>query len=112
MSAAFQHVQEADEVGIAIGLRVVDRIAHASLGGQVRHGVEAVPCKERRDPFPTSHIQLEKLKPGMGGQPGKPRTLEIDVVIVVEAVDPHDTIAALQQGGSQRGTDEPGCAGN
>ena len=110
--AALQHVQEADEVGIAIGVRVVDRVAHAGLGGQVRHGVEAMPGKERRDPFAGSHIQLDKLKPGKGRQPGKARPLETDVVVVVEAVDADHPVAALQQGSAQCGAYEPGRAGD
>ena len=33
--AAFQDVEEADEIGVDIGVRILQRVAHAGLGRQV-----------------------------------------------------------------------------
>lgn len=40
--AGLQYVEEAHEVTVHIGLRVLYRVAHAGLRGQVHHDVEAV----------------------------------------------------------------------
>ena len=40
VAAEFQNVQVADQVGLNIGLRMVDRVTHAGLGGQVDDAVD------------------------------------------------------------------------
>ena len=44
--AAFQHIEKTLEIGIGIGMRMVDRIAHAGLGGEMDHLRKAVLGKQ------------------------------------------------------------------
>ena len=46
VSAAFEDVQEPDDVGVGIGVRIVQRMADAGLGGQMDDGVEAIGGKQ------------------------------------------------------------------
>jgi hypothetical protein len=40
VAAAFEDVGEADQVAVDVGVRVLQRVAHAGLGGEVDHAVE------------------------------------------------------------------------
>lgn len=42
VAASLENVEEADEVALQVGARVLDRVTHARLGGEVHHDVEAV----------------------------------------------------------------------
>lgn len=42
VAAGLEHVEEADEVALKVGARVLDGVAHTRLGGEVHHDVETV----------------------------------------------------------------------
>ncbi len=46
MPATFQHVDETLEIGVDIGMRMVDRIAHAGLCREMHHLCKAVPGEQ------------------------------------------------------------------
>ena len=46
--AALQNIDEAFEVGIDIGVRMVDRMTHAGLGREVDYDLETVLREQRR----------------------------------------------------------------
>ena len=47
MPAAFQYVQEALNIGVDIGVRVLQRVAHTRLRGKMHHLGKAVLRKQR-----------------------------------------------------------------
>ena len=49
MAAAFQHVDEALQVGIHVGVRIGQRMAHAGLRGEMDDVGKLVRRKQRRD---------------------------------------------------------------
>ena len=40
MTATFEQVDEADDVAVGVGVRVLERVANARLRGEVAHTVE------------------------------------------------------------------------
>ena len=72
--AAFQHVERAGDVAVDVGLRRLERIAHAGLGAQMHHAVEALarrtasPCRPRR-PGPASRSGIPARLPAARGAP-------------------------------------------
>lgn len=42
VAAGLEHVEEADEVALEVGSRVLDGVADPRLGGEVHHDVESV----------------------------------------------------------------------
>ena len=111
VAAAFEHVHEADDVAVDVGVRVLQRIAHAGLRGEVDHAVEATGLEELRHARTVGHVELDEAEALVRRQPRQPGLLEADVVVVVEVVEADDLIAARQQ--AQRGghADEAGGAG-
>ena len=50
--AAFEHIEEAFEVGVGIGMGMIDRMADAGLCRHVNDMREGVLCEQRRDVRP------------------------------------------------------------
>jgi hypothetical protein len=66
MPAALQHVHEADEVAVDVGMRVLQRIAHAGLRRQVDHAVEALAGKQPLHAGAVGDVELTKRKRSCG----------------------------------------------
>ena len=58
MSATFQHVEKADDVGVRVGVRVDQRVAHAGLGGEIHHKGKAMGREQRRHRRAVGKVQL------------------------------------------------------
>ena len=110
--AALEHVEEAREVGVEIGVRVLQRVAHAGLGGEMHHHLRPRGREQRRDRRPVGEVEPLEAEPGPPLQPLEPRLLQPGVVIVVEAVDPQHPAALAQQPVGQMIADEPRSPGH
>jgi hypothetical protein len=44
VATALEHIHEADQVAVGVGERVLQRVAHACLGGEVDHRVGTLPA--------------------------------------------------------------------
>ncbi len=95
--AALKQIDEADEVGLGIGLRIDERVAHAGLGGEVDDALEVFLAEEFGHARGIGDVELDEAKARMVGQLLQARLLQADVVIVVEVVDADDLVAARQQ---------------
>ena len=63
--AALQHVEEADEVGVDIGVRVLERVAHAGLGREMHHDRRAGSRRTGQGwPSRSARSSRSKVKPG------------------------------------------------
>src|SRR3990172_7298012 len=111
-ATAFQDVPESDQVGVYVGVGVLDRVAYACLGREMHDGVEGVVPKQIRDARAVHDVEFLKREPRVPGQPGKPRLLERDVIVIVEIVDAVNGIAAVEQLVRQGRADEAGGAGD
>src|SRR3546814_4819012 len=73
VAAGLEDVHEADDVGVDVGVRVLERVAHAGLGGEVDHPlrlevgegrVERGAVLERRAPEGEALQRRQARKPG------------------------------------------------
>jgi hypothetical protein len=110
--AALQDVQEGDDVRVDVGVGVGQRVAHPRLRGQVDHAVEPSPAEQLGDGGALGEVQLAEAEARVPPQLRQPRLLEGDVVVVVEAVDPDEVVAARQQAPADMKADEAGRAGH
>ena len=61
VAAAFQDVEEAVEIGVDIGVRVDQRMAHAGLRGEMHDVGKAVLGEQRRDGGAVGKIELGRI---------------------------------------------------
>ena len=116
VAACLKDVEEADEVALEVGARVLDGVAHARLGGEVHHDVEAVLSEQALDEGGIAQVAAHEGKASVGvglGQHAQARVLDAGVVIAVEVVESDDgVIGLLEQLLDEEGTDEAGRSGD
>ena len=110
--AGLEHVEEAGEVGLAVGLRVLDGVAHPGLGGQVDDAVEALAREKRVQPGTVGDVEPLEREARLRPQARQARFLQRRLVIGIEVVDAHDRVAARQQPLGDVHSDEAGGAGD
>src|SRR5579884_874779 len=86
MAAAFQDVEEADDVAFDIDVRIFPRVPHARLGRELDHRVDLVIGKEGGYALAVGQVAPVEGELGTGGQLCQPRLFEADVVVMVEVV--------------------------
>ncbi len=111
VAAAFEQVGEADDVRLHVGVRILQRVAHAGLRGEVDDGVEVAFLEQVFHHHAVGDVVLEEAEVGVGLELLQPRELQRRVVVVVEVVDADHFVAALQQDLRDVHADKPGGAG-
>ena len=100
MARQLQHVAVADEVGLDIGLRVLEAVADARLRPEMDDAVDVDCCRRSRlsaSASAKSTRSKRKRLPILPRELVEPRLLERGIVIIVEIVDADDVLAALEQ---------------
>ena len=112
MPATFQHVEEAADIGVRVGVRVDQRMAHAGLGGEIHHIGKAVG-REQAPPSPRGR-QGRSSRTGSWETPElrQPRLFEPRIVIRVEVVEADHVVPIRQQAAGDMHADEPGRSGD
>ena len=95
--ASFQDIGEAFEIGIDIGMGVIDRMAHPGLRRKVHDHLKAMPRKQRSHRRTIREIGLHEGEVRMPAQDLQPGLLQRRIVIGVEAVEADDVAALSQQ---------------
>ncbi len=105
----FEHVAMADEVRPDVRLRIFEAVTHPGLRPEVDDAVDVDAARGAFQCFGVGEIDaLEaELVAELLLQLRQPRLLQLRVVIVIEAVDPDDLVAALEQGARCRRSDKP-----
>lgn len=88
--AAFKEIDETDQIGVDVGVRINEGITHTSLGGEIDHGIETVLLEQPLNGWPVCEFHIyvaEAVTLGEGRHPG---LFQLRVVIVVEIVKPYD----------------------
>ncbi len=107
MPASLQHVEKSREIGIYIGMRMIDRVANTGLGGEMHHRLELAFCKECGDRLALGKVHQHEGKAWIRIQVVQPRAFQRWVVVAVEAVQPDDMPAFRQQLPRDVKADEP-----
>ena len=110
--APLQHIEMAHQVGFGVGMGILQRVAHPSLGSQVDYPIEALLGKQCRHSLAVGQVQLDEADIGTPGQIHQARLLQRDVVVVVEIVDTDDLVAMAEQAFGHGVSDKAGHAGN
>ena len=116
VATGLEHVEEADEVALEVGARVLDGVADTCLGGEVHHDVEAVLGEQALDEGGVAQIAANKGEATVGvglGQHAQSRVLDAGVVVAVEIVEADDGVIGLfEQFLDEERADEAGGSGD
>jgi hypothetical protein len=94
--ASFQNIDEAFEIGVDIGMGMVDGMAHASLGREVNDRRKPMFGKQLTDRGTIGKIGLHEIELRILAQDIQPGLLERRVIVAVEIVQT-DHVAAFGQ---------------
>ena len=127
-AARLEHVEEPDEVGVDVGARVLDGVAHPRLCGEVNDDAGAYPLEERLHRRLVGQIAAHELEAPAGeavgagvvraparrlGEHPQPVLLDAHVVVVVHVVEAHDARAGrLEQPFAEERANKTGGSGN
>lgn len=116
VAASLEDVEEADEVALEVGARILDGVADARLGGEVHHDIEAVLGEQALDEGGVAQVAAYEGKAAVCvglGKHAQARVLDAGVVVAVEVVETDDHIVGLlEQLLDEEGTDEAGRSGD
>lgn len=116
VAAGLEHVEEADEVALEVGTRILDGVADARLCGEVHHYIEAVLGEQALDEGGVAQVAAHEgeaaVRVGLG-QHAQAGVLDAGVVIAVEVVEANDgIIGLLEQLLDEERADEAGRSGD
>ena len=92
-------------------MRILQRVAHAGLRGEIDHGVEVALFEQVFHDHAVGDVPVDEAEVGEGLELFQPREFQCGVVVVVQAVDADDVVAAREQDLRDVHADESGCAG-
>lgn len=98
VAAGLEHVEEADEVALEVGARVLDGVAYTRLRGEVHHDVEAVLGEQALDEGGVAQVAAHEGEAAVGislGQHAQTRVLDAGVVVAVEVVEADDGVIGV-----------------
>src|SRR6185295_16290999 len=110
-AAALEDIGEADQVGLHVRARVLERIAHARLRREVQHRVRLLALEYFLQGGGIGDIHARKAKALPALQAREARLLQLDRVVGREVVDADHLVAALEQALRAVHADEAGDAG-
>ncbi len=111
-AGAFQHGQEADDVGVDVGLGIFDAVADAGLGPEVDDAAGRVLREQGGHAVAIRQIERVVDIAGPGQQAVEARLFEGGVIVVIEIVDADHRLAARQQTLCGVEADETGRTGD
>ena len=112
VAAALEDVGEADEIGVDIGVRIDQRMAHARLRREMDDMGKAVTLEQRGHALAVGEIELGELEAVELGELREPRLFQLGIVVVVDVVEADHGLAVLQQPPRHMKPDEPGGTGD
>ncbi len=108
--AAFEDVEEPDDITIGIGVRVEQRMADAGLRRQVDDGIKAVGDKQFGNRRAIGDIALLEMEVRMSSEFGQAGFFQLRVIVGIEVVERDHGAAVGQQTSRHMKTDEAGRA--
>ena len=79
-------------------MRILDRVAHAGLRGEVHHALEPLaPSKSACIADAVGDVELREAEIGVALEHREARRFELGIVVAVEVVEADHLVAALEQ---------------
>ena len=107
VATALKDVGKAHQIGVDIGVGVLQRIPHAGLGGQVNHPFRLLLPEQRFHSGPVGHILADLGESRFAGQARQARFLESRIVVIIDVIHANDFVTAVKQPMRQMGANKP-----
>jgi len=112
LAAPFQNIQEAADIAVDIGTRVLERIADPRLGSQIDDIFELPGLEQILDTRPILKAAPNKGKTILPFQHSETRFFEGNVIVVIQVIEPGNLVPLPQQALRKVKADKSGSAGN
>src|SRR5690606_36752415 len=110
VAATLQDMQESSYVAVHIHVRILRRIAHTRLCGEIDHPLRLMRGESRLDRCPVGKISMDMGVSGLILESREPGLLKVDVIVVGHVVDADHFVAALEKLHRDVRADKPGCS--
>ena len=95
--ASFQDIEKPFEIGVGVGMRMIDRISHPGLGRHMDHRRKPMLRKQLADRRTVRQIHLHETELRVLAQYVQPRPLQGRVIVIVETVQAENMTALGQE---------------
>ena len=112
VAAAFQHIDEADEICVHIGMRIDQRMPHAGLRREMDDEGKTMLGEQGRSGGAVRQVQAHEAEILGAGELAQPRLLQLRIVIGREIVDADHLAARLDETARDMKADEASGAGD
>jgi hypothetical protein len=112
MPAAFEYVEKGHEIAIRVGMRIDERVSHASLASEVNHIRKTIFPKQRRSHAAVGEVDLLQTECLERREFLEPSLFKARVIIGIEVVDADDDAPILEEPMGHMETDEAGSPGD
>ena len=110
VSAAFEDVQEANDIAVDVRARICKRVSNSCLRREMNHPVELFRREQLLQTSGVCEISADESKPRSIDEKFEPVLFEADVVVGIEVVEPDNFIATSEQSLSGMKANETGSA--
>ena len=112
MTAAFEHIEKAPEIGIEISVRILQRVTNPGLCREMHDRPEFAPAKDAFDIAPRREIDFVESKIAEVTEDAEPSLLESRIIVIVDTVHADHGATAFEESAGQSKADEACSAGN
>ena len=112
VAAAFQNMRETNDVAVHVSERILDRVAHTRLRGEVDDAFGFVRGERIGNGFWVGQIGAYVGVIRMIHKPREARFFDGWVIVIIVVIEPDDAITPREQTLGQRRSDEPGRTGD
>ena len=112
VTAAFEKVEEGGEIGIEIGIRVFQRVAHASLRRKVHDRSEVTVLEQSLGPLSIGEVKPMKGEIRKLPKDGEPRLFKGRIIIGIDIVHANNCAAILEEPAREAKSDKACRAGD
>jgi hypothetical protein len=97
VSTTFEHGHRAENIAVDVGERVLDAVAHARLRAEMHDAGEPLGGEQLGHALAIGKVDLGELEVGIALEDSEACHLQRDIVVLVEVVETHNLITALEQ---------------
>jgi hypothetical protein len=95
--ATLEDVDEAYEVAVDVGVRVLKRVSDPCLGGKVDDRLGTFGLEDACGPWAVRQVHPDEAKAGFGSETSQPGFLQADVLVVIRIAEAKDLVAAIHE---------------